>query len=169
MSYETVLQIDNTITRDVLEKYKDNGNVFVLQNMQSSTNMYKYIFLFFFWLSNLRCKAVLPPYLPILENNNFKRADLVEQYYNLGLNYNEIVVFLGLLHGCILSTRQLKRILRQHGLGRRRNHSDIEHVNRAIQRELRGSGSMMGYRLITSRLLHGHCVVVDKETVRELF
>lgn len=32
MSYEIVLWIDNIIVSDVFEKYKDNGNVFVLWN-----------------------------------------------------------------------------------------------------------------------------------------
>ena len=124
--------------------------------------------LFLFFPLYLRCEAVLPPYLPILENNNFERVDLIERYFHMGLGYSEIVLFLGLLHGYVLSIRQLKRILQQRGLGRRRNRSNIEEVYRAIRRELRGSGSMMGYRQMTRRLLHGHSVVVDKETVREL-
>ena len=41
MSYETVLRIDNTIASDVLEKYKDNGNVFVPRNFcEESTTEY---------------------------------------------------------------------------------------------------------------------------------
>jgi hypothetical protein len=127
-----------------------------------------YLVLFLFLPLYLRCEAVLPPYLPILENNNFERVDLIERYFHMGLGYSEIVLFLGLLHGYVLSIRQLKRILQQRGLGRRRNRSNIEEVYRAIRRELRGSGSMMGYRQMTRRLLHGHSVVVDKETVREL-
>ena len=111
----------------------------------------------------LRCEAVLPPYLPILENNNFERVDLIERYFHMGLGYSEIVLFWGLLHGYVLSIRQLKRILQQRG----RNRSNIEEVYQAVRRELRGSGSMMGYRQMTRRLLHGHGVVVDKETVRE--
>ncbi|CAB4033475.1 Hypothetical predicted protein, partial [Paramuricea clavata] len=127
-----------------------------------------YLVLFLFLPLYLRCEAVLPPYLPILENNNFERVDVIERYFHMGLGYSEIVLFLGLLHGYVLSIRQLKRILQQRGLGKRRNRSNIEEVYRAIRRELRGSGSMMGYRQMTRRLLHGHGVVVDKETVREL-
>lgn len=116
----------------------------------------------------LHCKCVLPPYLPVLVNNNFEREDLIEQYFHMGLGYSEIVQFLGLLHGCVLSIRQLKRILQRRGLGRRRNRSEIEEVYRAIRRELHGSGSTMGYRQMTRRVLHRHGVIVDKETVREL-
>ena len=129
--------------------------------------MYLLLLLLFLQLF-LHCKCVLPPYLPILANNNFERGDLIEQYFHLGLGYSEIVQFLGLLHGCLLSIRQLKRILQRRGLGRRKNRSEIEEVYRAIRRELRGSRSTMGYRQMTRRLLHSHGVIVDKETVREL-
>lgn len=37
VSYETVLRIDNTIANDVLEKYKNNGNVFVPRNFSRET------------------------------------------------------------------------------------------------------------------------------------
>ena len=41
VSYKTVLRIDNTIASDVLEKYKDNGNVFVPRNFcEESTTEY---------------------------------------------------------------------------------------------------------------------------------
>lgn len=41
VSYETVLRIDNTIASDVLEKYKDNRNVFVPRNFcEESTTEY---------------------------------------------------------------------------------------------------------------------------------
>ena len=129
--------------------------------------MYLLLLLLFLQLF-LHCKRVLPPYLPILANNNFERGDLIEQYFHLGLGYSEIVQFLGLPHGCVLGIRQLKRILQRRGLGRRKNRSEIEEVYRAIRRELRGSGSTMGYRQMTRRLLHSHGVIVDKETVREL-
>ena len=33
------------------------------------------------------------------------RAGLIEQYFNLGLNYIEILLFLGLSHGCFFSIR----------------------------------------------------------------
>ena len=117
---------------------------------------------------SLKCNAVLPPYLPVLQNANFERAGLIERYFHMGLGYNEILLFLGFLHGYFLSIRQLKRILQSRGLGRRRNRSNPGDVYRAIERELRGSGSTMGYRQMTQRLLHGHGMFVDKETVRQL-
>ena len=75
------------------------------------------------------------------------RAGLIDQYFNLGLNYSEILLFLGLSHGCFLSIRQLKRILKHLGLGRR-NRSNPQIICEAIEEELHGSGSMLGYRQI---------------------
>ena len=95
------------------------------------------------------------------------RAGLIEQYFNLGLNYSEILLFLGLSHGCFLSIRQLKRILKHLGLGRR-NRSNPQIICEAIEEELHGSGSMLGYRQMARRLLHEYGVSTDKETVRQL-
>ncbi len=60
------------------------------------------LLLFLFLPLYLRCEAVLPPYLPILENNNFECVDLIEPYFNIGLGYSKIVLFWGLLHGYVL-------------------------------------------------------------------
>ena len=37
ISYETVLRMDNTLANDVLERYKENGNVFVPRNFAESS------------------------------------------------------------------------------------------------------------------------------------
>ena len=37
----------------------------------------------------------------------------------------------------------------------------------AVEEELRGSSSNVGYRLMTQRLVNDYCLVVGKETVRE--
>ena len=50
-----------------------------------------------------------------------------------------------LLHCIHLSIRQLKRILRCRGLGRRANRTDPRQVCEAIEEELRGSGSCLLY------------------------
>ena len=76
--------------------------------------------LFLLLISFSTCTGVLPTYTPLL---NVERGDLIERYFHLGLGYSEILLFLGSLHGCFLSLRQLKRILKQQGLGRRRNRS----------------------------------------------
>jgi prepilin signal peptidase PulO-like enzyme (type II secretory pathway) len=91
--------------------------------------------------------AVLPSYIPALRVAYRGRDSLVQQYFDLGLNYVEIISFLLLTHGISLSLRQLKRILRRKGLTRRQNYSDPAEVVAAVGRELRGSGSLIGYRL----------------------
>ena len=86
--------------------------------------------------------AVLPSYLPALGVAYRGRDSLVQQYFDLGLNYVEIISFLLLIHGISLSVRQLKRILRRKGLTRRQNFSDPAEVVAAVERELQGSGSL---------------------------
>ena len=58
----------------------------------------------------------------------------------------------------------LKRVLFSKGLCRRRNHSDIEEVIAAIERELDGSGSLIGYRQMHQRLRVDYGLVVSRET-----
>ncbi|KAJ7385288.1 hypothetical protein OS493_016362 [Desmophyllum pertusum] len=116
----------------------------------------------------LQCAGVLPRYFPGLNNDHVGRDELIEHYFHLGLGYDEILLFLLMLHGITLSIRQLKRILRHRGLGRRANRSDPRQVYQAIEEELRGSGSTIGYRQMTQRLVLDYRLVVDKETVREL-
>ena len=86
---------------------------------------------------------------------NSDRNYLIECYFNLLL-----------VHGIRLSVRQLKRVLFSKGLCRRINHSDIKEVIAAVERELDGSGSLIGYRQMHQRLLVDYGLVVSRETVR---
>ena len=52
--------------------------------------------------------AVLPSYIPALAVAYRGKDSLVQQYFDLGLNYVEIISFLLLTHGISLSLRQLK-------------------------------------------------------------
>ena len=79
-----------------------------------------------------------------------------------------MLVFLMLHHGIGLSIRQLKRVLSRRGLRRRNNTSDADDILNAIQTELRGSGSIGGYRAMQQRLVNIHGLVVNKETVRQI-
>ena len=101
-------------------------------------------FLAFFVDSLSICVAVMPAYTPALQNGNIERTDLIERYFYLGLGYNEILLFLGLLHGCFLSIRQLKRLLKQRGLGRRKKRSIPQEICNTIEQELHDSGSTIG-------------------------
>ena len=110
--------------------------------------------------------CVLPGYFSLPAHA--ERDDIIDHFFHLGLGYSEILMCLFLLHGICLSIRQLKRILRCRGLGRRANRTDPRQVCEAIEEELRGSGSTIGYRQMTQRLVVDHGLVVGKETVREL-
>ena len=85
------------------------------------------VILFTVALRTSTCAGVrLPNYIPTLQDYSGRRNDIIENYFHLGLEYSEILLFLGLFHGITLSLRQLKRLLKAKGLGRRRNPSDLD-------------------------------------------
>ena len=98
--------------------------------------------------------------------SHLERDALTEQYFDLGLNYVEIISFLLFTHGISISLRQLKRLLRRKGLRRRQNYSDPAVVVGAVEREIQGSGSLIGYRLLYQRLRTDYGLVANRETVR---
>lgn len=111
-------------------------------------------------------QAVLERYIPVLdEQTNLDRDQLIESYFNLGFTQNEIVAFLAVSHGIMISSRQLKRILRRRGLRRRGNHVDLGLVISTIEQEMEGSGSCIGYRAMWQRLRTEHGMTVSRETV----
>ena len=111
------------------------------------------------------CTTTIPGYIPVAPGNS-DRNSLIECYFKLRLDYSEIINFLLLVHGIRLSIRQLKRVLFSKGLCLRRNHSDIEEVIAAIERELDGSGSLIGYCQMHERLRVDYGLVVSRETVQ---
>ena len=110
----------------------------------------------------------LHEYLPVSQHGEASRAIFIQKYFNLGFPYEEILAFLSKFHGIILSLRQLKRLLRSMGLRRRKVHSSVYEVASVIERELHGSGSLIGYRAMHQRLTVDHKLVTDRETVRQL-
>ena len=94
------------------------------------------------------------------------RGDLIEAYFKMGYCYNEIVICLFLSHGIEISIRHLKRILAQKGLGRC-SFTDVDDIVSAIDQELTGSGSTIGYRSMWQRLKVNHGISVSKEYVRK--
>ena len=62
--------------------------------------------------------------------------------------------------------RQLKRIQARRGLKRRQASSDLIAVLTAIEQELQGSGSNVGYRSMWQRLVTDYGLTVCKDTVR---
>lgn len=113
-------------------------------------------------------RAVLPNYLPATRGNALARDELIETYFNLGFAAQEIVLFLAILHGLCISLRHLKRILRRLGCRRRRFKSDLDEIVQVVQGELRGSGSLLGYRAMHQRLVNHHGLVTTREVVRQV-
>ena len=94
------------------------------------------------------------------------RDTVIEHYFKLGLQYTEILAFLNSLHGIQLSLRQLKRILRAKRLRRRSDNATVDEILAAIQQQLEGSGSCLGYRQMHQKLRLEHGLNTSRETVR---
>lgn len=106
-----------------------------------------------------------PPFLA-QRGINMNRDSLIESYFSMGINYTEILAFLVMYHGICLSMRQLKRILRSRGLSRRKQPSPVNEIVDAVENELQGSGSLLGYRLMHQRICSSYGLAADRETVR---
>ncbi|CAH3158691.1 unnamed protein product [Pocillopora meandrina] len=92
------------------------------------------------------------------------RDEIIENYFSLGLTAPEIALFLVSVHGIGISLRQLKRILRRLGCTRRRRRSYLNEVVEAVEEELRGSGSLLGYR----KCINQHGLITTREVVRHV-
>ena len=112
--------------------------------------------------------AVLPSYYPAMRNNAVMRDEIIENYFNLGFTAPEIALFLVSVNGNRISLRQLKRILRRLGCTRRQRRSNLNEVVEAVEEELRGSGSLLGYRAMHQRLVNQHGLVTTREVVRHV-
>ncbi|EDO31486.1 predicted protein [Nematostella vectensis] len=106
-----------------------------------------------------------PSYLP---SHDLPRDEVIEAYFRLGFQYSEIIGFLGRLHGISISLRQLKRILKAKHLSKNGKHSQAHDVVDAVETELQGSGSYIGYRSMHRRLVIDYGLRVDQETVRRV-
>ncbi|KAJ8048357.1 hypothetical protein HOLleu_00635 [Holothuria leucospilota] len=100
-------------------------------------------------------------------NGRMARERLIKSYFNQGYAYKEIVAILYTRYNISLSVRQLKRILREHGLYRRKHLDRMEDVAIAIE-ELSTSGSLLGYRLMHHRIRCSYGLRTNRETVRQI-
>lgn len=123
-----------------------------------------YLFCIVILLPTHGVDAVLPPHVATL--THLDRDSLIVHYFHLGFDYGEILGFLLFCHGIQISLRQLKRILNASGLYRRRSYSNPTEVIRAVERELRGSGSLLGYRQMHQRLRRRYGFTINRESVR---
>ena len=112
----------------------------------------------------LVAEGVIPEYLPV--NQAVERNEVIENYFTLGFSASEILSFLVNVHGIHLSLRQLRRILRSRGCRRRGQASDMNVIVQAVEEELNGSGSIIGYRSMHQRLTAEHRLIVTRNTVR---
>jgi len=69
-----------------------------------------------------------------------EEREAIEFYFHRGHAYMMILLFLSLYHGISMSMRTLKRRLLTYGLARRRRHSSLAVIWRAIHSELEGPG-----------------------------
>ena len=126
------------------------------------------VFCFIFVLFVLSTVAVLPPYTPATQAENYDVRVTITDYFNQGYNNYEILAFLSLLHGAVMSLRTLKRWLRRLQLKRpsQRNESSLEDIVSAILMEMeRSVGSFVGYREMTKRLKKKHNLVVRRDII----
>lgn len=130
----------------------------------------KFVFACCFLCTLLKITAgVVPAYLP-LSSPNVDKASLIEEYFKQGFKYSEILGFLLLKHGILLSLRQLKRILKKLNLKRRGVHlqSQLKNVVRVIGTEMHYSGQSVGYRTIWRRLKVNHNMDVSHKDVMDI-
>ena len=112
-------------------------------------------------------KAVLPSYIPAVRGNVLSRDEIVEEYFKIGLSVPEITSFLCSVHRIFISLRQVKRILRRLGC-RRRSQSGLNEIVEVVEEELRGSGSLLGYRAMHKRLTTIYGLLTAREVVRNV-
>jgi len=104
-------------------------------------------------------RAVVPDYLPAISDDTLSRDEVIKTYFNLGFKAQEIVLFLVSVHGIRVSLRHLKRILKRLGCRRRRFQSNLDEIVGVVEEELRGNGSLLGYRAMHQRLINHHGLV----------
>ena len=76
----------------------------------------------------------------------------VRYYFGKNYKYTTILEFLEKFHDIKISKRTLLNKLKEYGLSRRTYNANEEQVRQCIQRELDGSGQLLGYRAMWRRL-----------------
>ena len=134
------------------------------QEMHSTSVLLLQILLVAFIVSTRNVFCITPSLTDV--ERSVDRDSLIEGYFRLGIGYSEILAFLIMYHGIRLSMRQLKRILRERDLSRRKRQSPVNEIVDSIENELQGSGRLIGYRLMHQKLGLSYGLIVDRETVR---
>ncbi|XP_063971427.1 uncharacterized protein LOC135158071 [Lytechinus pictus] len=100
-----------------------------------------------------------------MDEREQERNAVIKICFEMGLMYKDIVTILATECGIVISFRHLKRLLRQHGLSRRKNYSDIGEVVDFILKQVEGSGRLHGYRWMFEKC-RAHHINCKKEDVR---
>ena len=93
------------------------------------------------------------------------RKDAIKNYYYDGYSYLEIIKFLSKYHDISISLKELYRILRNLGLFRRKQHSNMNGILLVLRYMLKDSSSSLGYRSIHQKFRRLP-YITNKETVR---
>ena len=104
------------------------------------------------------------------ENRSTPENDfaIFKNYFDAGHTYDVIVDMLSTNHNIRMSIHTLKSRLRDAGLYRRKNFSQLDEVRHAILTELRGPGQLFGYRTMWQVLQQKHKLRVKRHTVMRL-
>ena len=94
--------------------------------------------------------------------------EAIRYYFGKNYKYKTILALLEKYNNISISKRTLLNKLREYGLRRRGNVVDCNHVKDCIQRELDGSGQMLGYRLMWRRLQSKYNVHVPRLVVQTI-
>ena len=93
------------------------------------------------------------------------RKDAIEKYFHDGYSYLEIIEFISKYHGISSSLRQLYRILRNLGLFRRKQHSNVNEILLVLRYMLKDSSPSLRYWSLYQKLRRlGY--ITNKEKVR---
>ena len=93
------------------------------------------------------------------------RKDAIEKYFYDGYSYLEIIKILSKYHDISISLRQLHRILRNLGLFRRKQHSNVNGILLVLRYMLKDSSYSLSYRSLHQKLRRLE-YIINKETVR---
>ena len=96
------------------------------------------------------------------------REQLIAHYFQSGYTALQICSVLALHHQICLSIRHLRRLLWSMGLRIHSQHAPAHELVAALRNELRGSGRLLGYRLMWHRLNYHYGLRVSQNITRQL-
>ena len=94
--------------------------------------------------------------------------EAIRYYFGKNYQYKTILHFLEKFHDIKISKRTLLNKLKEFGLSRRSYNANEEQVRECIQRELDGSGQLLGYRAMWRRIRSKYGINVRRVMVQTL-